>query len=70
MTTLQLTDIVARTAKHATAQYTIHDTTLPRFGLRIGTTTKTFVVIVPSFPLRGSMKIRRLAANERWPSYA
>ena len=35
MTTLQLTDIVARTAKHGTAQY-IHDTILPRFGLRIG----------------------------------
>ena len=46
MTTLPLTDMVLRTAKPSATQYTLHDTLLPGFGLRVGATTKTFVVVL------------------------
>src|SRR4051794_20758201 len=61
MTTLQLTDIVARTAKPSASQYTIHDTLLPGFGLRVGATTKTFVIVL-------DRKSRRRITLGRYPA--
>ena len=61
MTTLQLTDMVVRTAKPSAAQYTIYDTLLPGFGLRVGATTKTFVVTI-------DRKTRRRITLGRYPA--
>jgi len=62
MTTALLTDIVARTAKPiAGKQYTIWDTSLRGFGLRVGWQSKTWTVMLHS-------KRRRRVAIGRYPA--
>jgi integrase len=46
MPIIQLTDIVARTAKPSVTQITYWDKTLPNFGLRVGRRAKAWIVLV------------------------
>lgn len=62
MPTIQLTDIVARTAKpRAGKQITYWDQSVPNFGLRVGERSKTWIVML------GAQERRRLSIG-RYPA--